>query len=151
MQFFKNICVILSDFLLKIHKKSVKNSIAKIDYTKERKLVAEIIMDVLLGKLSVREGILKFPKDCQDTCLDVAWHALVHFEADEDIANSDIVFKEVQVDFLKGLYNILIEGHDLPPNLLAGYNKYHKGVDTCQVSDKKYFWHEMKKNISIQD
>ncbi len=151
MRFFKNICVILSEFLFKIHKKSVEKSLEKRDYTAERKFVAQIIMDVLSGKLTVREGILKFPKDCNDNCLDVAWHALVHFEADEDISSADDVFKGVQIDFLKGLYNILIEGHELPPNLIAGYNKYHKGVDTCQCSSKKYFWHEMKKNISIQD
>lgn len=151
MQFFKNICVILSDFLFKIHEKTIKKPVAKPDYTKERKQVAEIIMDVLVGKISVREGILKFPKNCQDKCLEVAWHALVHFEADEDIAGADDVFRDVQVDFLEGLYNILIEGHDLPENLIAGYNKYHKGVDTCQCSGKEYFWHEMKKNLVIQD
>lgn len=151
MQFFKNICIILSDFLFKIHKKSLEKPCVKKDFTKDRKLVAEIIMDVLVGKISVREGILKFPKNCSDEGVDVAWHALVHFEADEDIARVDDVFRDVQIDFLEGLYNILIEGHELPKNLIAGYNKYHKGVDTCQCSGREYFWHEMKKNISIQD
>jgi len=151
MQFFKDLCVILGNFLLKIHKKSIKKTLNKRDYTQERKQVAEIIMDVLVGKLTVREGLLKFPKNCDDECLSVAWHALVHFEADEDIARADDVFRDVQVDFLEGLYNILIEGHDLPENLIAGYNRYHKGVDTCQCSGREYFWHEMKKNISIQD
>ena len=74
----------------------------------------------------------------------------MHFEADEDISSKDTNFKEVQVDFLEGLYNILVEGRDLPDNLIQGYNKYHKGVDTCQCSGKEYFWHEMKKNINLQ-
>ena len=151
MQFFKNLCLILSNFFLFIHKKSLAKANTKKDYTLERKQVAEIIMDVLVGKITVREGILRFPKNCEDDCLSVAWHALVHFEADEDIAAKDDVFRDVQVDFLEGLYNILVEGHDLPKNLIAGYNKYHSGVDTCQCSGREYFWHEMKKNIVIQD
>lgn len=150
MQFFKDTCLIISDFLLNIHKKFNKTQGKKNNYTTERKLVANIIMDVLVGKLCVREALLNFPKDCEDVCCAVAWHALLHFEADEDIARKDEVFRDVQVDFLEGLYNILVEGGDLPENLISGYNKYHKGVDTCQCSPKEYFWHEMKKNISLE-
>ena len=129
--------------------KSLQRSSLKKDYLKERKLVAELIMDVLVGKLSVREALLKFPKNCDDTCCAVAWHAIMHFEADEDIAAADLLFRDVQVDFLEGLYNIMVEGGDLPENLIAEYNKYHKNVDTCQCMGREYFWHEMKKNINI--
>lgn len=151
MQFFKNICLILSKFLISIHKKSISNKNKNKNYSTERKLVAQIIMDVLVEKISVREGLLKFPKNCQDECVSVAWHALLHFEADEDLSNADSVYKSVQIDFLEGLYHILIEGKGLPDNLIKGYNKYHKGVNTSQYSGREYFWHEMKKNISIQD
>ena len=131
-----------------MHEKFSCANAGKRDYTKERKFVADIIMDVLVGKLCVREALLKFPKDCDDVCCSVAWHAILHFEADEDISSKDDVFRDVQVDFLEGLCNILIAGGDLPEKLIDGYNKYHKGVDTCQCSSKEYFWHEMKKNIS---
>ena len=151
MQFFKNICVILSNFLLEVHIKTTQKTQRKSDFIRERKLVAKLIMYVLVEKLCVREALLKFPKNCDDKCISVAWHALMHFEADEDISVRDKLFKDVQVDFLEGLYNILSQGHDLPEELIDGYNIYHSGVDTCQCSGSEYFWHIMKKNISIQD
>ncbi len=152
MQFFKNVCLILTDFLLKIHKFSLKSEKKlKKDFCKERKLVANLIMDVLVGRLSVRDALLKFPKNCTDKAISVAWHALVHFEADEDIAKADVLFKDIQVDFLEGLHNILSQGHDLPENLIRGYNKYHSNVDTVNSSGRESFWHEMKKNLNIYD
>lgn len=152
MQFFKDICLIIANFLLKLHKTSLKNrELNRSNYVKERKIVANLIMDVLVDKLCVREALLKFPKNCPDKAVAVAWHALVHFEADEDLSKTDNLFKDIQIDFLEGLYNILIEGHDLPENLIRGYNKYHNGVDTYQVSGREYFWHEMKKNLNIYD
>ena len=152
MQFFKDVCLIITNFLLDLHKISLKNKEKKeTNYTKERKIVANLIMDVLVGKLCVREALLNFPKNCNDKAISVAWHALVHFEADEDLSRTDTLFKDTQVDFLEGLYNILVEGHDLPENLIRGYNKYHNGVDTCQISGREYFWHEMKKNLNIYD
>ena len=153
MQFFKNISLILTSFLISIHKLAIKNKNQnkKKDYIIERKQVADLIMAVLVGKLSVREALLKFPKNCNDKVVSVAWHALVHLEADEDISQSDILFKDTQIDFLEGLYNILITGGDLPENLIKGYNKYHSNVDTSNSYGKEYFWNLMKKNINIQE
>ena len=150
MHFFKSICIKLSEFLLVLHKNSLKGGTKK-DFTNERKAVAALIMNVLTGKLCVREALLKFPKNCEDVCCSVAWHALLHFEADEDISKSDITFRDVQTDFLEGLYNILSEGKELPDNLLQAYQKYHQNVDTCGYTGKEYFWHEMKKNININE
>ena len=150
MHFLKNIGVILNRYLLNVHNVALEEEKKKKDYTNERKQVAELIMDVLVNKLCVREALLKFQKNCDDVCCAVAWHALMHFEADEDISAKDTVFRDVQVDFLEGLYNILVEGKDLPDSLIQGYNKYHKGVDTCRCSGKEYFWHEMKKNINME-
>ena len=152
MQFFKDVCVILTNFLLNLHKLSLTNKNNKSnDYTQSRKQVAALIMDVLVGRLCVREALLKFPKNCEDKAISVAWHALVHYEADEDLAKKDILFKDIQVDFLEGLCNILSQGHDLPENLIRGYNKYHNNVDTVNSTGKEYFWHEMRKNLNIYD
>ena len=129
----------------------MKKTQSQKNYVTERKAVAQLVMDVLTAKISVREALLKFPKNCKDDCISVAWHALMHYEADEDISGVDNTFHDVQVDFLEGLYHILSQGHDLPPELLNGYNEYHRGVDTSQCTGSEYFWHEMKKNISIQD
>lgn len=151
MQSFKNICIILSNFLLKVHEKYTRKPLEKADWTNERKAVADLIMSVLLGKLCVREALLKFPKNCNDKSVEVAWHALMHFEADEDISKNDNVFLSVQIDLLEDIHNILVEGNELPANLIAGYNKYHKGVDTTRMEGREYFWHEMRKNLNIQE
>ena len=152
MQFFKNISLILTDFLLRFHKHSLKKcNVKRVDYVNDRKLVAALIMDVLVGKVTVREALLKFPKNCEDKAVSVAWHALVHYEADEEVEKLDSLYRDIQVDFLEGLHNILIQGHDLPENLIRGYNKYHSGVDTVNSSGREYFWHEMKKNLNIHD
>ena len=152
MRFFKDVCLILTNFLFNIHKFFLnKKDEEKKDFRLERIQVSELIMDVLVGKTCVREALLKFPKNCEDKAVSVAWHALVHFEADEDIARRDILFRDIQIDFLEGLYNILSQGHDLPENLIRGYNKYHNGVDTENSSGREYFWHEMRKNLNIHD
>ncbi len=150
MQFFKSFFSNLSNFLYNIHQKDLHKRTEKKDWVAERKVVASIIMQVLTEKKSVREALLEFPKNCTDNAVGVAWHALIHLEADENISQKDSVFHEVQIDFLEGLHNILSEGKDLPENLINEYNKYHKGVDTFLCSKKEYFWHEMKKNISIE-
>ena len=51
----------------------------------DRKTVANILRSVLMKRCSVRQAMLAYPKDTQDESLIAAYHALVHYEADEDI------------------------------------------------------------------
>lgn len=98
----------------------------KKDYSKERKQVSRLIYRVLTENLSVREALLEFPKDVDDSSLKAAYHALVHFEADEDISRRDLLFKEEQVNYLELLANTLENGDALPINLIKSYQKYYK-------------------------
>jgi len=96
----------------------------------ERKRVSKLIFNVLTGKLCVREVILKYPKDSEDTSLMAAYHALVHYEADEDLRRRDLAYKEEQNDYLEFIAYILDKGDELPDNIIRSYDKYYKDAKT---------------------
>lgn len=92
----------------------------------ERVIAAELVRKVLVGYLHVREALLKFPPDSNDKSVQAAFHALVHFEADEDLRRRDILYKEEQDEYLEMISQILESGEDLPDNIIKNYEKYYK-------------------------
>ena len=84
----------------------------------DRVLVAGLIRQVLISRMCVREAILKFPRDTEDKSIHAAYHALVHYEADEDLRNRDNLYREEQDDYLEFLANILENGKNLPENII---------------------------------
>lgn len=91
-----------------------------------RLLVSELVRKALLGYIPVREALLKFPPDTKDKSIQAAFHALVHFEADEDLRRRDIMYKEEQDEYLEMISQILESGEDLPDNIIKNYEKYYK-------------------------
>ena len=73
----------------------------------DRYTVAKLLKLVRLGQLSVREALLAYPKDTQDESLIAAYHALIHYEADEDLRNRDALYKEEQDDYIEFFVFIL--------------------------------------------
>ena len=67
----------------------------------DRRFVAALIRQVLISRLCVREAILNFPKDTEDKSIQAAFHALVHYEADEDLRARDELYREEQDDYLE--------------------------------------------------
>lgn len=102
---------------------------AKKNYVEERKSVSQLIYKVLTEKLTVREAILKFPKDVNDSTLKAAYHALVHREADEDYRRTNLEYKDEQDDYLEFIAQILQTGDALPKNIIESYNKYYKDAN----------------------
>lgn len=92
----------------------------------DRKFVSQLITSVLTDKLPVREAILHFPKNTKDKSLKVAYHALVHREADEEMRAFDIEYKEVQDDYLEDLAEILQKGESVPKNIIKEYDEWYK-------------------------
>ena len=80
--------------------------------------------------MCAREAVLSFPKDSADPTLKTAYHALVHFEADEDFRKRDLLYKDEQDDYLEFLAIILESGEALPSNIIQGYDKYYKNSQT---------------------
>ena len=56
------------------------------NYTEQRKFVSKLYLAVLTHRISVREALIKFPQDCEDTTIAAAWYALCHYESDEEIS-----------------------------------------------------------------
>lgn len=102
----------------------------KRSYKEERKFVSRLIYLVLAESLSVREAIIKFPKDINDSTLKAAYHALIHFEADEDLRRMDLDYKDEQDDYLEFIAEIMQRGDSLPENIIKSYEKYYKDIDT---------------------
>lgn len=99
------------------------------DKIKYRKEVSRLIYQVLTDKIVVREAVLNFPKVVGDKTLDTVYHALVHYEADEDLRKRDLLYKEVQNDYLEFIAETLDKGDDLPLNIIDSYKKYYKDTN----------------------
>lgn len=108
-----------------------------------RQKVSELIILVLTEQISVSQALLQFPKNTVDKSIECAWHALIHYEADEDLRAKDADFREEQDDFLYFLSTLLKDGKDLPANILNDYKDFHGGAPI--PIDEKSFWSKILK------
>ena len=92
----------------------------------DRKFVGRLIYSVLTERRNVREAIKLFP-DSRDKNIDCAYHALVHYAADEDLRYKDIEYRDEQDEYLEFIAEILTKGEDLPKNIIADYEEFYKG------------------------
>ena len=100
---------------------------AQIDnYTAQRQYVGNIVISVLTERISVRKGLLLFPKGCEDPSIRAAWHALCHYEADEDIRQKDIEYNNQQVELLEMIAFAFKDGSPLPQNIIESYKPYYQ-------------------------
>lgn len=97
----------------------------KKDYKCERGMVSRLILNVLCGYSSVKDALLKFPKNTDDTSITAAWHALSHYEADEELRDKDAGYKAEQDDFLEFIAFSLRDNLDLPINIINSYSDYY--------------------------
>lgn len=111
---------------------------------KNRLLVSDLIMDVLLDKKTVAQALSLFPKDKNDINIKCAFDALMHREADEDLRKKIKDYAIVQDEFLSDIASILKENHNLPKNIIAKYLKFH--VDDL-ISDDDGSLEKMFKKI----
>ncbi len=95
----------------------------------DREYVARLIVSVLTERISVREAILHFPKDSADKNIMAAYHALIHYEADEDQRNQDLAFKEEQDEYLNMIAELLANDKDLPKNIIKSYEEYYPEIE----------------------
>jgi hypothetical protein len=117
------------------------------DNLNDRKFVGRLIFSVLTERRTVREAILLFP-DTRDKNIECAYHALLHYEADEDMRYKDIEYREEQNDYLEFLAQTLVDGKEIPRNIIADYEEYYKGVAKPWLSGIKGFWKEFTRFIN---
>ncbi len=115
---------------------------------KNRKFVGRLVYSVLTERRCVREALKLFP-DSMDKNIECAYHALVHFEADEDIRYRDIEYREAQNDYLEEIAQTLSDGKELPRNIIADYEDYYKGTASLWRNGWEGFVKEFKRFINI--
>lgn len=118
------------------------------DNLNDRKFVGRLIYSVLTEHRNVREAIKLFP-DTRDKNIECAYHALVHYSADEEMRYMDIEYREAQDDYLEFIAQTLSAGKDLPRNIIADYEEYYKGVSHPWKSGWKGFLKEFLTFINI--
>ncbi len=121
------------------------------DFTQDRQYVATLLRHVRLGHISVREAMLNYPRDTQDESLIAAYHALIHYEADEDIRARDLLFREEQDDYLEFIYTTLENGEDLPQNIIDAYKEFYDNAPILHEKNTKGFWKGFWKNLNVND
>ncbi len=118
---------IKSAFKEKIQKSSAASlELQKVETEKQRQLVGNIIIAVLTERMPVRKALLLFPKGFTDPSIHAAWHALCHYEADEDIKVQDIEFNNQQVELLELIAFTFKDGNPLAQNIIDAYKPYYQ-------------------------
>ena len=115
----------------------------------DRKFVAQLIRQVLISQMCVREAILQFPRDTEDKSIHAAYHALVHYEADEDLRCRDELYKEQQNDYLEFISQVLEKEEDLPENIIKNYEKYYSCANILHEENSKGFWKSFFRILNI--
>ena len=116
----------------------------------ERAFVANLIRQVLISRVCVREAILNFPRDTKDKSVHAAYHALVHYEADEDLRKRDEVYREEQDDYLEFISQVLESGEDLPENIIKNYEQYYPCANILHEDNTKGFLKSFFRFLNIK-
>ena len=104
-----------------------------------------------MGSICVREAMLAYPKDTEDESLIAAYHALIHYEADEDLRNRDPLYKEEQDDYIEFLSYILEREEDLPENIIANYKQYYDSAPILHKNNPQGFFKSFWKILNIDN
>ena len=116
--------------------------------TNNRKFVGRLIYAVLADAKNVREAIKVFP-ETKDRSIECAYHALVHYSADEEMRYKDIEYREAQDDYLEFIAETLSAGKTLPKNIIDEYKPYYKGTSSVWIDGLNGFMKEFKRFINI--
>lgn len=108
-----------------------------------RTKAADIIIEFLTKKIDIEKAIRDFPKDTADESIECAYHALLHYDADEDYREQDSDYAEEQWDHLENIAILLKKGEPLPVNIIEEYRKYYESSPTMS----KNTWREALKSL----
>ena len=119
------------------------------DYSKERKFVSRLIYKVLTSSISVKEALLQYPKDCDDLSIQASWHAISHYEADEELRLKDKIYAQEQYDYLEFIAETLQANKDLPQNIIDNYSHYYRDVPIADNSSMKGILKKLTRFLNV--
>ena len=114
-----------------------------------RKKVAGLLRKVRLGEMHVLDALLLFPDETNDKSIMASYHALVHYEADEDLRRRDELYRDEQDDYLEFISYIMDRGENLPDNIIKSYEKYYKSANIPHSKDTKGFLESFFRFLNI--
>jgi len=116
----------------------------------DRQLTARLISLVLTGRLTVRQALQSFPMNTTDKSILTAYHALIHYEADEDLRSRDAMYKDEQDEYLQLLAEILSQNRTLPQNIINSYKEYDSTVALPKDKKVRYLIAKLIKFLNIK-
>ena len=117
----------------------------------DRKLASELLRYVRIGQISVREAMLRYPKDTQDESLIAAYHALIHYEADEDIRARDNLYRQEKEDYIEFIAHILEMGESLPQNIIDNYKQFYDYAPIMHKKNLFGFFKSFWKSLNVKE
>lgn len=135
--------------LLYVEPKVVVPEFSEKDLILERKKAGRLFFEVLSGNTTVLEALKKLPKSTPDDSVNVCFHILVHYAADEDIRKNDPLYKETQDEFILNTAEILQKGEKLPINIINEYNSFYNESLVYPEINRKTVIARLKKSINI--
>jgi hypothetical protein len=119
------------------------------DDINNRKFVGRLIFSVLTERRNVREAIKLFP-ETKDKSVECAYHALVHYAADEEMRYLDVEYRDAQDDYLEFMAQTLSAGKCLPKNIIDEYKPYYSGTSHVWADGLKGFLKEFCRFINTK-
>lgn len=111
-----------------------------------RQEASELIIQVLAEKMNIQQAIKAFPRDENDDSLMCAFHALLHYEADDEIRKDDPEYAEEQLDHMENIAMLLKNNEPLPINVIEDYKNYY---EEAPFASKKGFKQLIKRLFRI--
>ena len=118
--------------------------------TTRRKQVSDLIYKVLIGKIDVQTAIREYPSHEGDYSLVAAWHALMHYEADEELRKKDQIYADLQNENLEFIAGELSKGADLPNNLIKEYIDFYDDTLSPKKNSWKNLWGIFKRPLNLR-
>ena len=113
-----------------------------------RETIGGLFYSLIKGAVTSREAINYFPRNVEDKSIKIAWHALLHYDADEEIRQKDPEYAQEQIKYIELLARILSAGEELPQNILDEYEEFYKDTPL----PKKYnFWGNLRSVFRFLD
>ena len=109
------------------------------DIIEERKKVGALLRSVRVGDCSVKDAMLLYPKDVTDEGL----------IADEDIRHRDALYKQEQDDYIEFLSELLLNGQQIPQNIINNYKNYYETAPILHNQNFKGFLKSFWKDLNI--
>lgn len=122
---------------------------SNIDVIKQRQTVGNIIIAVLTERISVKNGLLLFPRGSEDPSVRTAWHALCHYEADEDIKAQDIEYNNQQIELLELIAFTFKDGNPLPQNIIDSYTQFYGDTPISYEAGIKGFFKKLLRFVNL--